>query len=67
MPDMIDAAQASEEMWRDQAKAKSRRNQTGAGRAECIDCNEPIKEARRKANPHATRCVQCQSDFERGT
>ncbi|MHC8492781.1 TraR/DksA C4-type zinc finger protein [Thalassospira sp. SM2505] len=53
-------------MWRDQAKAKSRRNQTGAGRAECIDCSEPIKEARRKANPHAVRCVRCQSDFERG-
>jgi len=31
----------------------------------CIDCDEPIPEARRRAVPGATRCISCQTEFER--
>jgi len=31
---------------------------------ECIDCEEIIPEARRKAVPGCTRCVGCQTLFE---
>ena len=33
---------------------------------ECSDCGEDIPEERLRAYPMAVRCVQCQSDFERG-
>lgn len=32
---------------------------------ECIDCEEIIPEARRKAVPGCIRCIGCQSLFER--
>ena len=34
---------------------------SGEGAADCVECGEPIPEARRKALPSARRCVQCQS------
>jgi len=33
----------------------------GEGSAECVECGEDIPEARRRAMPGATTCVQCQS------
>lgn len=36
----------------------------GAGRLVC-DCGETISEARRKAVPHTTRCVDCATFAER--
>ena len=30
----------------------------------CLDCGEPIPEARRRAVPEATRCVACQTELE---
>lgn len=33
----------------------------GDGTAECVECGEDIPEARRRAMPGATTCVQCQS------
>lgn len=39
---------------------------TGAvSKTHCEDCGEPIPEARRKAMPGCTRCVECASEFER--
>lgn len=32
----------------------------------CADCDEEIPQERLRAYPMAIRCVQCQSDFERG-
>jgi DnaK suppressor protein len=32
----------------------------------CIDCDEPIANKRLMANPHASRCLACQEDFEGG-
>jgi phage/conjugal plasmid C-4 type zinc finger TraR family protein len=31
----------------------------------CIDCDKPIPEARRRAVPGCTRCINCQTEFER--
>lgn len=33
---------------------------------ECEDCGKPIPLARMKANPKATRCIKCQTNFESG-
>lgn len=30
----------------------------------CVECNEPIGEARKAAAPFAIRCIDCQIDFE---
>lgn len=34
---------------------------TGPGTPNCVECNEPIPEARRKAMPGTRLCVECQS------
>lgn len=34
---------------------------TGPGRAACLECGDPIPEARRRAMPGAVTCVFCQS------
>ena len=34
---------------------------SGEGTVECVECGEPIPEARRKALPGARTCVPCQS------
>lgn len=33
---------------------------------ECEDCGRAIPQARMKANPNATRCVGCQTNYESG-
>lgn len=35
------------------------------GIADCIDCDDPIGVARKAAAPHAIRCVECQSYFDK--
>lgn len=35
----------------------------GTGTEDCVDCDNPIPLARRKAMPNATRCVCCQSKY----
>jgi phage/conjugal plasmid C-4 type zinc finger TraR family protein len=37
---------------------------SGEGRRECEDCDQPIPEARRVAQPSARRCVACQQRWE---
>lgn len=34
---------------------------------ECVSCGEPIAVERLRANPAATRCIECQSGLESGT
>ncbi len=38
----------------------------GGGRADCIDCHDPIEPARRIALPSAIRCAFCQHLTEAG-
>ena len=35
------------------------------GTDDCVDCGCEINATRKKAMPSATRCIDCQSDFER--
>jgi phage/conjugal plasmid C-4 type zinc finger TraR family protein len=32
--------------------------------SDCVDCQEKIPEARRKASPGCCRCIGCQEEFE---
>ena len=34
---------------------------------ECIECGEPISEARLRALPYATLCIQCAREAEQGS
>lgn len=34
----------------------------GTGRTHCVECGEPIPEARRRAVPGVSRCVACQQE-----
>lgn len=60
---------ANDYALRDQAEAlaKHRRKRTpGAiSRMQCIECGEDIPDKRRQAVPGCTRCVRCESEFER--
>ncbi|OEC65148.1 conjugal transfer protein TraR [Pseudomonas sp. AP19] len=65
----FDRAQALEQRQRDQAinaqLAQARRESTGPSLTYCVDCDNEIPEARR-ALGGKTRCVPCQSFFEKG-
>ena len=66
MGDVIDRAQAAEQAF---LAGAVRRYERGAewlpSAEECEECGDPIPEARRKAVPGCTRCIQCQQEFER--
>ncbi|WP_410499691.1 TraR/DksA family transcriptional regulator [Chitinibacter sp. S2-10] len=65
MSDVFDRATDLEQWQREQALSKAldqpASTVTSLG---CHECGEPIPEARRKAAPHCTRCIDCQKDFE---
>jgi DnaK suppressor protein len=71
MADIIDRAQANEDLFRREALQKhfGKRTRHTPGCAviekDCLDCGEPIPAKRLKANPQATRCVTCQTLAER--
>lgn len=47
------------------ARARLRARQGGEGRADCAECGEPIPEARRRAVPGASLCLDCQAVNDR--
>lgn len=47
------------------ARVRLRARSAGESRAECVDCDEPIPEARRRAVPGVTLCLACQSERDR--
>ncbi|WP_102108806.1 DksA/TraR family C4-type zinc finger protein [Oceaniglobus roseus] len=51
-------ASIAEELERMQA----RRRAAGESRTHCLDCEEPIPEARRAAIPGVTLCIDCQQE-----
>ncbi|MCL8302180.1 TraR/DksA family transcriptional regulator [Pseudomonas mosselii] len=63
----FDRAQALEQRQRDQAIAAARANAPSSGPSltHCEDCGSEIPAARR-ALGGKTRCVACQSTFEKG-
>lgn len=64
--DDCDLASMREDFFRRRAIDKALgRNLTLASRTECVECGEPIPEARQKAVPGCTRCIDCQEALER--
>lgn len=65
--DEIDRAQSvNEQLQADALGAWKRRQPSGQSRSFCIDCDEPIPDARRRAVPGCCRCIDCQRAFEEG-
>lgn len=78
MPDDMDHVQAINEQWteacieqhRTGAACRAllpRRSKAGAASSApttCIDCESIIPAARLAAQPDATRCIECQRNFE---
>ncbi|MFA6290216.1 MAG: TraR/DksA family transcriptional regulator [Victivallales bacterium] len=73
MSDIIDQAQENDELFRrvslEKHFARHTPGSAASGNAvkiiDCADCNEPIPAKRLKANPQATRCVECQTLAEK--
>jgi phage/conjugal plasmid C-4 type zinc finger TraR family protein len=65
--DDMDIAQAINEQHLEDALAAHRRKTSEALKTSevCEDCKEPIPAARLAAMPGCTRCIDCQTTFER--
>ncbi|MFH2476666.1 TraR/DksA family transcriptional regulator [Citrobacter freundii] len=64
MTEIIDQASALEEMMREQAIQAHRINRDAVSATHCVECDEELPEARRKAYPGCTMCVECQGEQE---
>lgn len=47
------------------ARLRLRNRSGGESRSQCVECDEPIPEARRTAIPGVTLCRACQEDRDR--
>lgn len=63
-PDVTDRATGLEEADRIGGVAMVRERLQGQGAEFCIDCDEEIPDARRRAAPWAVCCVECKSLLE---
>lgn len=71
MTDVIDTANAHYDLWlQSQIKRQARQSGIATGRNDasdrndCIDCGNAIGIVRKRALPHATRCIDCQTRME---
>ena len=64
MTEIIDQASALEEMMREHAIQAHRINRDAVSAVNCEECGERLPEARRKAYPGCTMCVDCQGEIE---
>ena len=62
--EIIDQASALEEMMREHAIQAHRINRDAVSATNCVECGEELPEARRKAYPGCTMCVDCQGEME---
>jgi len=62
---MIEAACQMVDRERDDEIARIRAELTEEGEDFCIECDDPIGEARKAALPSAERCIHCQEQYER--
>ena len=63
--DECDLAAKAARMFLRQSLTRARAVQSKkASRTVCLDCGEPIPEARQKAVPGCLRCVHCETDLE---
>jgi len=64
MADFADDASAVEELQRNAALSAHRINRDAVSATHCVECDEPLSDARRKAYPGCTMCVECQGEQE---
>lgn len=64
--DQFDQAQELDARYRQEAIDRHRRQseQHKVSRENCIDCGDPIGEARKRAMPGCIRCIDCVVRFE---
>lgn len=67
MGDIVDDAQELEYRLRTQSLACHRVRFAELVLENCVECGEPIPDARRKALRGALRCIGCQSELETGS
>jgi phage/conjugal plasmid C-4 type zinc finger TraR family protein len=68
MTDVYDRAQEMEQRQREQALAAqaAASRPLGSSLEHCDDCGQTIPEKRRQAAVGCTRCIQCQTAYEKG-
>jgi len=64
MADFADDASAAEELQREAALSAHRINRDAVSATHCSQCDDELPEARRKAYPGCTMCVDCQGEME---
>ena len=64
MADFADDASAVEELQRNAALSAHRINRDAVSATHCAECEEELPEARRKAYPGCTMCVDCHGEQE---
>lgn len=63
--DEIDLAQKHNELHLKKSLEAHRSQQvSGPSREICLECEEPIPEARQKASPGCSLCIDCQKELE---
>lgn len=63
--DILDRAQTIENRERATAIANARAAVApGPGREHCLNCEQPIPSARRRAIPGCSLCIECQRELE---
>ncbi|EPH3179276.1 TraR/DksA family transcriptional regulator [Citrobacter braakii] len=63
-PDTLDAASELTQQQIEMAVAAHRLNHSAVSATHCVECGDNLPEARRKAYPGCTMCVECQSNME---
>jgi len=64
MADFADDASAVEELQRSAALSAHRINRDAVSATHCSPCDDELPEARRKAYPGCTMCVDCLGEME---
>ncbi|MBS6076133.1 MAG: TraR/DksA family transcriptional regulator [Citrobacter freundii] len=64
MADIIDNASTLEDLQRDAALSMHRLNHSAVSATHCEECGDKLLDARRKAYPGCTMCVDCQGEME---
>ena len=64
MADIIDNASTLEDLQREAALSMHRLNHSAVSATHCEECGDKLLDARRKAYPGCTMCVECQSNME---
>ncbi|MGK3364232.1 TraR/DksA C4-type zinc finger protein [Citrobacter portucalensis] len=63
-PDILDAASELTQQRIEMAVSAHRLNHSAVSATHCEECDEELLDARRKAYPGCTMCVECQGEME---